>query len=119
MAGADPGFQVRRVHLKKLRRVEGGSNIFGVFRVKNQDFKPKNHIFSPWIHPCMVCTACTEFGEPNGMFVTGCTCCKVDSPTKHEKSKQHEKCALVTKAKLKSRGESFSWGGITQPPQPP
>jgi hypothetical protein len=26
--------------------VEGGANIFGVFRVKNHDFAPKNHIFS-------------------------------------------------------------------------
>ena len=26
----------------------------------------------------MVCTACTMFGEPNGMFVTGCTSYKVD-----------------------------------------
>jgi hypothetical protein len=25
---------------------EGGANIFGVFRVKNHDFTPKNHIFS-------------------------------------------------------------------------
>ena len=32
--------------LKKLRRVEGGAKIFGVFRVKNHDFMPKNHIFS-------------------------------------------------------------------------
>ena len=33
--GADPGFQVRGggAHLKKLRREEGGANIFGVFRV--------------------------------------------------------------------------------------
>ena len=37
---------------------EGGVNIFGVFRVKNHDFTPKNHIFSnfrggasPWIRP--------------------------------------------------------------------
>jgi hypothetical protein len=43
--GTDPGFQVRRAHLKKLRRAEGGANIFGVFRVKNHDFTPKNHIF--------------------------------------------------------------------------
>ena len=35
--GADPGFQVRGGALKK---------IVGVFRVKNQDFTPKNHIFS-------------------------------------------------------------------------
>jgi hypothetical protein len=33
--GADPGFQVRGAHL----------NFFGVFRVKNHDFTPKNHIF--------------------------------------------------------------------------
>jgi hypothetical protein len=47
MAGADPGLQVREgAHLKKLRQAEGGANIFGVFRVKNHDFTPKNHIFS-------------------------------------------------------------------------
>ena len=44
--GADPGFQVRGAHLKQLRRAEGGANIFGVFRVKNHDFTPTNHIFS-------------------------------------------------------------------------
>ena len=49
--GADPGFQVRGgggggAHLEKLRRVEGGAKIVGVFRVKNHDFTPKNHIFS-------------------------------------------------------------------------
>jgi hypothetical protein len=43
--GADPGFQVRGAHLKKLRQVEGGAKIFGVFRVKNHDFTAKNHIF--------------------------------------------------------------------------
>ena len=40
--------------------MEGGAKIFGVFRVKNHDFTPKNHIFSdfrgggappPWIRP--------------------------------------------------------------------
>jgi hypothetical protein len=46
-SGADPGFQVRGgAHSKKLRRVEGGVKIFGVFRVKNHDFTPKNLIFS-------------------------------------------------------------------------
>ena len=45
ISGADPGFQVRAAHLKKLCRVEEGTNIFGVFRVKNHDFTPKNHIF--------------------------------------------------------------------------
>ena len=45
-SGADPGFQVRwGAHLKKLRRVEGCAKIFGVFRVKNHDFTPKNHFF--------------------------------------------------------------------------
>jgi hypothetical protein len=45
-AGADPGFQVRGVaHLNKLRRAEGGAKMFGVFRVKNHDFAPKNLIF--------------------------------------------------------------------------
>ena len=33
-------------HLKKWRRAEGGTNIFGVFRVKNHDFTPKNQIYS-------------------------------------------------------------------------
>ena len=48
LTGADPGFQVRGGggHLKILRRAEGGVNIFEVFRVKNHDFTPKNHIFS-------------------------------------------------------------------------
>ena len=45
ITGADPGFQVRGAHLKKLRRAEEGANILGVFRVKNHDFTPKKHIF--------------------------------------------------------------------------
>jgi hypothetical protein len=73
-SGADPGFQVRGAHLKKIapsggshencwgiscekimilrqkiiffRIAEGGAKIFGVFRVKNHDFTPTNHIFS-------------------------------------------------------------------------
>ena len=40
MPGADPGFQVRGAHLKKLSRAEGGAKIVGVFRVKNHDFTP-------------------------------------------------------------------------------
>jgi hypothetical protein len=40
---------------------EGGAKICGVFRVKNHDFTPKNHIFfsnfrgappTPWVRPC-------------------------------------------------------------------
>ena len=45
--GADPGFQVRGAHLKKLRQVEGGAKNFGVFRVKNHDFTPKKSDFFP------------------------------------------------------------------------
>jgi hypothetical protein len=33
-------------YFKKLCRAEGGAEIFGVFRVKNHDFTPKNLIFS-------------------------------------------------------------------------
>jgi hypothetical protein len=39
-------FKLGGAHLKKLRRTEGGVKIFGVFRVKNHDFTPKNHNFS-------------------------------------------------------------------------
>jgi hypothetical protein len=39
------GFQVRGRILKKMRRAEGGAKIFGVFRVKNHDFTPKNYRF--------------------------------------------------------------------------
>ena len=47
ITGADPGFQVRGgAHLKKLCRAEGDTKMFGVFRVKNYDFTPKNDIFS-------------------------------------------------------------------------
>ena len=56
--GAYPGFQVGGgAHLKKLRRAEGGAKICGVFRVKNHDFTPKNHIFpilrggARWVRP--------------------------------------------------------------------
>ena len=42
---ADPGFEVRGAHLKKLRRAEEGAKILGVFRVKNYYFTPKTHIF--------------------------------------------------------------------------
>jgi hypothetical protein len=39
-------FKLGGAHLKKLRRAGGGAKISGVFRVKNHDFTPKNHIFS-------------------------------------------------------------------------
>jgi hypothetical protein len=41
MSGADPGFQVRGADFKKLRRAEGSTNIFGVFREKKHHFTPK------------------------------------------------------------------------------
>jgi hypothetical protein len=46
ITGADPGFQVRGAGvLKKIAPSRGRHEIFGVFRVKNHDFTPKNHIF--------------------------------------------------------------------------
>ena len=39
-------FKLGGASLKKLRRAEGGAKIGGVFRVKNHDFTPTNHIFS-------------------------------------------------------------------------
>ena len=45
--GADPGFQGRGVHLKKLHRAEGGAKNFGVFRVKNHDFMQKKSYLFP------------------------------------------------------------------------
>ena len=45
--GADPVFQFRGGGLpKKFAPNEGGLEYFGVFRVKNHDFTPKNHILS-------------------------------------------------------------------------
>ena len=45
-SGANPRYQVRGAQLKKLRRAEGCAKIVGVFRVKNHNFAPKNHIVS-------------------------------------------------------------------------
>jgi hypothetical protein len=45
MQGRIQDFKLGGAHLKKLRRAEGGAKIVGVFRVKNHDFTPKNHIF--------------------------------------------------------------------------
>ena len=67
LQGRIQDFKLGRAHLKKLRRAEGVANIFGVFRVKNHDYTPKNHIYSnfrggrggagcppPWIRPCII-----------------------------------------------------------------
>jgi hypothetical protein len=47
MAGADPGFQVRGIVLKKIAPGGGRREIvWGISCEKNHDFTPKNHIFS-------------------------------------------------------------------------
>ena len=46
MQGRIQDFKLGGAHLKKMRRAEGGAKMFGIFRVKNHDFTPKNHIFS-------------------------------------------------------------------------
>jgi hypothetical protein len=62
-------FKLEGAHLKNLSRAEGATKVFGVFRVKNHDFTPKNHIFSnfrrgaragcaPWIRPCYPIHSC-------------------------------------------------------------
>ena len=56
---------------------EGGTKFVGVFRVKNHDFTPKNHIFSnfrghappPWIRPCYVLF--TKIYMINGVVILG------------------------------------------------
>jgi hypothetical protein len=45
LQGRIQDFKLEGAHLKKLRQAEGGAKIFGVFRVKNRDFTPKNLIF--------------------------------------------------------------------------
>jgi hypothetical protein len=60
LQGRIQDFKLGGAHLKKLRRAEGGPTIFGVFRVKNHDFTPNNHIFSnfragaPGAPQCMI-----------------------------------------------------------------
>jgi hypothetical protein len=52
-------FKLGGVHLKIIAPSGGRHEIFGVFRVKNHDFTPKNHIFfqfwgggsTRWVHP--------------------------------------------------------------------
>jgi hypothetical protein len=45
LQGRIQDFKLGGAHLKKLRRAEEGPKIFGVIRVKNHYFRPKNHIF--------------------------------------------------------------------------
>jgi hypothetical protein len=44
--GRIQNFKLGGAQLKNLHRTEGGAESFGVFRVKNHNFMPKNHIFS-------------------------------------------------------------------------
>ena len=45
-AGADPGFQVRGAHLKKLRRAEGGAKFFwGISCEKSRFYAKKSYFF--------------------------------------------------------------------------
>jgi hypothetical protein len=46
MQGRIQDFKLGGAHLKKMRRAEGVAKMVEVFRVKNHDFMPKNHIFS-------------------------------------------------------------------------
>jgi hypothetical protein len=73
ITGVDLGFQVRGGTLKKIVRAEGGANIFGVFRVKNHDFRPKNHIFSnfrggTWSVYMYIYWPSPQFTGPNAML---------------------------------------------------
>ena len=68
MQGRIQDFKLEWAHLKKLRRLEGGAKMFGVFRVKHHDFTPQNHIFSnfrgrasPWTRPCHVKNVAIKF----------------------------------------------------------
>ena len=45
-------FKLRGAQLNNLRRAEGGAKFVGVFRVKNHDFTPNNHIFSNFRGGC-------------------------------------------------------------------
>ena len=74
LQGRIQDFKLEGAHLKKILRAEGGAKILVVFRVKNHDFTPKNHIFSnfrgggcapgapppPWIRPCTGIYSSTE-----------------------------------------------------------
>ena len=66
MQGLIQDFQLGGAHLKKMRRAEGGANIFGVFRMKNHDFTPKNHIFSNFRGACAGCAP--PPGSAPGMY---------------------------------------------------
>ena len=60
-------------HLKKLSRAEGGTIFWGVFRVKNHDFTPKNHFFSnfrgaPPLYPPLPISACHVHKKSSSPF---------------------------------------------------
>jgi hypothetical protein len=56
----------------------------------------------------MVCTICQENGDPStNMFITGCTSYKLDSFSKHEKSKGHEKSAAIAKSESNVNSDAY------------
>jgi hypothetical protein len=58
MPGRMQDFKLGGAHLKKLRRAEGGAKILGIFRVKNHDITPKNHIFFVSKRECVLIQQC-------------------------------------------------------------
>ena len=89
LTGTDPGFQARG-DFKKLRRAEGGAKIFGVFRVENHDFTPKNHIFSNF-----------KGGAPSPL----------DSPLPNMSMKRPLACSSVVS--LPSADKRYMWASLS------
>jgi hypothetical protein len=50
--GRIQNLKLGEAQLNNLRRAEGGAKFVGVFRVKNHDFTPNNHIFSNFRGGC-------------------------------------------------------------------
>ena len=83
LPGADPGFQVRGAHLKKLRLAGGGAKMFGVFRVKKITILRQKIIFfpilggggacgvrPPWFRPwLLLLVLCTNVLERSDTFI--------------------------------------------------
>jgi hypothetical protein len=49
-------FKLGGANFKNLRRAEGGTKMFGVFRVKNPYFMPTNLIFSNFMGGASLCS---------------------------------------------------------------
>ena len=80
-------FKLGGAHFKKLRRAEGGTKIFGVFRVKNHHFTQKNHIFSNFRGER---AGCAPPGSSPDLGVAGCRIILLPPPPGlQRKSKNH------------------------------